>query len=82
MAERNYRKEYDNYQGKPAVKKRRAMNNKARRKMIREGKAHKGDGKDVSHKNNRVTDNRSSNLKLESPSKNRSYPRDKKARRK
>ena len=82
MAERNYRKEYDNYQGKPAVKKRRAMNNKARRKMIREGKAHKGDGKDVSHKNNRATDNRSSNLKLESPSKNRSYPRDKKARRK
>lgn len=82
MAERNYRKEYDNYQGKPEVKKRRAMNNKARRKMIREGKARKGDGKDVSHKDNNVKNNSSSNLKLESKSKNRSYPRDKKARRK
>lgn len=82
MAERNYRSEYKAYHSKPEVKKRRAMNNKARRKMIREGKAHKGDGKDVSHVNNNVRDNSSKNLKLESKSKNRSYPRDKKARRK
>ena len=51
---RNYKQEYANYQGTEKQKKHRAERNKARRTMIREGKARKGDGKDVGHikKNN------------------------------
>ena len=46
---RNYRKEYDNYQGKPAQKKRRAMRNRVRRMMEREGNVKKGDGKQIKY---------------------------------
>ena len=49
MATRNYRKEYDNYQGKPDQIKKRAERVKARRMMEKTGAAHKGDGKDVDH---------------------------------
>lgn len=49
MAKRNYRKEYDEYQGTDEQKKRRAQRNAARRKAIREGRARKGDGKEVDH---------------------------------
>lgn len=79
---RNYRKEYDNYQGKPAQKKRRASRNAARAKMIQAGKAKKGDGKDVAHKNGNPKDNKTSNLTTQSKSKNRSYARTKKAKKK
>lgn len=47
--------------------------------MIASGKAKKGDGKDVAHKNGNARDNRSSNLKTQSKSKNRSYARTKSA---
>jgi hypothetical protein len=42
------------YNAKEYVKKKRAENNRARREAIRNGKATKGDGKDVHHpkKNN------------------------------
>lgn len=63
------------YNAKPAQKKRRAARNTARRQMIKKGKASKGDGKDVAHKNGNPKDNRSSNLKVQSKSKNRSYAR-------
>ena len=46
---RNYKKEYEDYQGTDEQKKRRAQRNKARRKAIREGRASKGDGKEVGH---------------------------------
>jgi hypothetical protein len=46
---RNYRKEYDEYQGTEEQKKRRAQRNAARRKAMREGKVRKGDGKEVDH---------------------------------
>lgn len=82
MAERNYRKEYDNYHSTPKAKKQRARNNKARRIMEREGKVSKGDGKDVAHANNRTIDNSKSNLKVQDKSKNRSFARTKTARRK
>lgn len=49
MAKRNYRKEYDEYQGTEEQKKRRAQRNAARRKAMREGKVRKGDGKEVDH---------------------------------
>jgi hypothetical protein len=49
MATRNYRSEYDNYQGKPDQIKKRAERVKARRMMEKTGAAAKGDGKDVDH---------------------------------
>jgi len=76
---RNYRKEYDNYQGKPAQKKRRAKRNAARSKMAKTGKVSKGDGKDVDHANGNPNDNSGSNLKVKSKSSNRSYKRTKSA---
>lgn len=79
---RNYRKEYDNYQGKPAQKKARARRNAARRKMEKAGRVRKGDGKDVAHKDNNTKHNSKGNLAVQSQSKNRSFKRTKKARRK
>lgn len=46
---RNYRKEYDEYQGLPAQKKRRAARNAARAKAMKAGRVHKGDGKELDH---------------------------------
>ena len=69
---RNYKKEYANYDGTPAVKKKRAMRNKARRKMARAGLVKKGDGKDVHHIDKNTRNNSRSNLRVVSASKNRS----------
>ena len=68
---RNYRKEYDNYQGKPEQIKNRAARNKARSEMAKAGKVRKGDGKDVDHRNHNTGDQRMSNLKMMDKSKNR-----------
>lgn len=76
---RNYRKEYDNYQGSPEQKKRRASRNAARAKLKKSGVVKKGDGKDVDHKNGNPKDNSRSNLRVTSKSKNRSFPRNSKA---
>jgi hypothetical protein len=46
---RDYRSEYLNYDGTEVIKKRRAIRNAARAKMMKLGKVHKGDGKDVDH---------------------------------
>tara|TARA_B100001564_G_scaffold233016_1_gene196941 strand:- start:3164 stop:5713 length:2550 start_codon:yes stop_codon:yes gene_type:complete len=68
---RNYRKEYDNYQGTPEQIARRSSRNQARRIM--------GDkavqGLDVGHRDNNPLNNDPSNLKMEDPSKNRREPR-------
>lgn len=74
---RNYAKEYANYDGTPVVKKKRAQRNKARRIMEREGVVHKGDGKDVDHKNPLSKGGATviSNLRAEPASKNRSFKR-------
>lgn len=79
---RNYKKEYENYHSSPEQKKKRASRNAARAKMVAKGKAKKGDGKDVAHKNGNPKDNRSKNLTTQSKSKNRSYARTKTARKK
>jgi len=79
---RNYRKEYDNYQGRPEQKKARARRNAVRRLFERLGRVKKGDGKDVSHKDNNTKNKKMSNLRVQSRSKNRSFARTKKARRK
>jgi hypothetical protein len=72
---RNYKEEYDNYHSKPEQKKRRAKRNAARRKLEKEGKVSKGDGKDVDHKNRSTLSNSKSNLRVKSKSSNRSYSR-------
>lgn len=46
---RDYAKEYREYHAKPEQKKRRADRNRARRKAQREGRVHKGDGKELDH---------------------------------
>lgn len=48
--ERNYRREYDLYQGTEQQKKNRAKRNAARRELMREGVVRKGDGLEVDHK--------------------------------
>jgi hypothetical protein len=53
---RDYRSEYDNYHARPEQKKNRASRNAARAKMAKAGKVKKGDGKDVSHRNNNAQD--------------------------
>lgn len=70
---RNYRKEYDNYQGKPEQIKRRASRNKARAMAKKGGLMVKG--KDVAHLNNNPMDDRMSNFAAQSKHKNRSFPR-------
>lgn len=79
---RRYDLEYKNYHGKPDQIKKRASRVQARRDMEKAGKVRKGDGRDVAHKNNNCFDNRKSNLKVQSPAQNRSFPRNKNAGRK
>lgn len=79
---RDYRKEYDRYQGKPEQVKRRASRNKARAKLAKEGKVHKGDGRDVIHRSGNPMQDKRSNLGVQSKHENRSYPRTKSARKK
>ena len=74
---RNYRKEYDNYQGKPNQIKRRSRRNKARAIMAKKGLVHKGDGKDVHHTTGNPMNN--SKLSVKSKTKNRSFARTKSA---
>ena len=76
---RDYKSEYKNYQGKPEQIEKRASRNAARSKMEQAGKVRKGDGKDVDHRNGNPKDNSSKNLRVQSKSANRSYPRNKNA---
>lgn len=79
---RNYRKEYDNYQGTPEQIKRRAQRNAARAEMEKAGLVRKGDGKDVDHKRPiaKGGGNTKSNLRVQSQSANRSFSRTRSAR--
>ena len=71
LDERNYKKEYANYQGKPEQIERRSSRNKARRIMGDKTKI----GMDVGHKDNDPLNNDPKNLRNEDPSKNRREPR-------
>lgn len=75
-SDRNYKRERQ-YDGRPDVKKRRAARNRARYKLMKEGKVHKGDGKDVDHKKplTRGGSNRRGNLRAVPAGKNRSFKR-------
>lgn len=76
---RDYKAEYAKYQGTAEQKKNRAARNAARAKMMKAGKVHKGDGKDVAHV--KAFDKGGTNktgLRVESASTNRSFKRDSK----
>jgi hypothetical protein len=76
---RSYREEYDNYQGKPEQVKKRMARNRARYKLMKEGKVTKGDGMDVAHvKAIDKGGKNSDGLKVQSKSANRSFRRDSK----
>ncbi len=76
---RDYKTQYEKYDGKEDVKKDRAKRNGARREMEREGKVSKGDGKDVDHKKplSKGGSNSRSNLRVRSSSANKSFARKK-----
>ena len=74
-AKRDYKKEYQQYQGTPEQIHKRSLRNQARREMEKKGLVHKGDGKDVDHK--KALDagggNDASNLRVEDKGKNRAW---------
>ena len=72
---RNYRKEYDNYHSSDKQKKDRAHRNNANRKLKREGRIAKGDGRDVDHKDGNPRNNSPSNLTVKKKESNRSFSR-------
>ena len=73
---------YDKYHGTAKAKKQRAARNKARRDAEREGRVHKGDGKEVDHKValSNGGSNAKSNQRVVSRKTNRSYKRNAKNR--
>jgi hypothetical protein len=79
---RNYRREYDAYQGKPEQIANRTKRNAARSEMEKKGVVSKGDGKDVDHKTPiaKGGGNGSGNLRAVPKSANRSFARTKSAR--
>jgi hypothetical protein len=77
MATEARQKAQAKYNSKPEQVKRRMARNRARAAMVREGKAKKGDGKDVAHRNGNPFDNSKGNRTMESKRQNRSYPRTK-----
>lgn len=77
---RDYKREVALYTSKPAVVKKRTEQNAARREMLKAGKVHKGDGKDVDHikplsKGGDPTARK--NLRAVPASQNRSFSRNK-----
>ncbi len=76
---RNYRDEYDKYQGTPEQKKNRAKRNAARAKLMKAGKVKKGDGMDVAHvKAFDKGGGNSDGVRVEPKARNRSFKRDSK----
>jgi hypothetical protein len=63
------------YNSKPEQIEKRSNRNTARAKMIAAGKAKKGDGKDVAHRDNDTSNNSMRNLLLQPPKTNRSFKR-------
>ena len=75
---RDYKQEAK-YHASEEQKKNRAQRNAARAKMEKQGKVSKGDGKDVAHVKGLKAGNGNKNLKVQAPSQNRSFPRNKNA---
>jgi hypothetical protein len=68
---RDYRDEYLKFQASESAKKDRAARNKNRREFEKEGRVHKGDGRDIDHVNGNPRSNQRSNLRVISASRNR-----------
>jgi len=77
-----HRKAQLKYESTPLEIKKRENRNKARYDLEKEGKVHKGDGKDVGHRNGHALQNSPQNWIVENRHKNRSYPRTKSAHKK
>jgi hypothetical protein len=75
---RDYKRERQ-LQSTPSELKKNAARKAARRKLEKQGKVRKGDGKDVDHKDGNPRNNAKSNLRVQSAGTNRSFPRNKKA---
>jgi hypothetical protein len=82
MATASRRRAQKKYNSKPEQVNRREKRNKARYQMIKKGKAKKGDGKDVAHKDGNVNHNVPMNWAMATQHSNRSYPRTKGGRKK
>lgn len=65
------RHEYEKFQSSAKAKAERASRNSARRSALKKGLVHKGDGKDVDHKDSNPLHNSASNLRIMSASENR-----------
>lgn len=70
-----HRKAQAKYQKAPEEVKKRENRNVARHHLEMAGLVHKGDGKDVEHKNGNALDNRPSNWRAGTEHHNRSYAR-------
>lgn len=75
-----HRKAQAKYQKSPEQVQKRENRNKARYQEEKAGKVHKGDGKDVEHKDGNALNNKSDNWRVGSRHHNRSYPRTSRAR--
>lgn len=73
---RDYKEEYRKYQSSTKAKKDRASRNKVRRQALREGRVHKGDGKEIDHRDSNPRNNAKSNLRVVSRYTNRSKRED------
>ena len=70
-SKRDYKHEYRTFHGKATQRKKRSNRVLARRRMIKKGKASKGDGKDIDHKDGNALNNGDSNLRVRSVRSNR-----------
>lgn len=61
---RDYAREYSRFQSSKKAKRDRASRNMARRQAEREGRVHKGDGKEIDHVDSNPRHNGSSNLRV------------------
>lgn len=76
---RDYKTQYEKYDGRPDQIKKRAERNSARNTLTKEGLVKKGDGKDVDHKVplSKGGSTSRSNLRAVPASNNRSFSRNK-----
>ena len=74
---RNYKQEYERYQGTPEQIHNRSLRNKARRAAVKAGQAKKGDGKDVGHilALSKGGSNSAGNTRMQSRPSNRAFAR-------
>ena len=68
---RDYKKEYEEYHSKPDQRANRSKRVLARRKLMKQGRVKKGDGKDVDHKDGNPQNNSAKNLRCVPKKSNR-----------